>query len=116
MNWNDKRKEQKNQEGPNRKIQKLEKQFKELRKTLAQTSNEVHRKKTTKKEKEILQKLERWADQERNRKEELIYGKEKALGKLRYSNIKINCIKIKHTKTHQNRMFQEDQEMFKKKY
>lgn len=35
MNWNDKRKEQKNQEGPNRKIQKLEKQFKELRKTLA---------------------------------------------------------------------------------
>ena len=55
-----KRKEKKNQEGPNnRRIQKLDKKFKELRQILARTSNEIYRRKikrkTTKKEKEILQ-------------------------------------------------------------
>ena len=46
-----------------------------------------------------------------NRKEELIYGKEKAIDKLRYSNIKMNYMKIKHARTRSSRMFQEDQGM-----
>ena len=53
-----KRKENKNQEGPNRTIQKL----KELREILAQTSNEIHRRKikrnATKKKKEDPAKTE----------------------------------------------------------
>ena len=69
----DKRKEQKNkQDGPNRRIRKLEKQIKELRQGLAWTSNEIHRRKTkrkaTKKEKEIVQKLREWAGQQLNKK------------------------------------------------
>ena len=51
----------KNQDGQNRRIQKLEKQIKELRQVIAWTSNEIHRRKikrkAIKKEKEILQKL-----------------------------------------------------------
>ena len=59
---NEKRKENKSQEGPpNRRIRKLEKQIKELRQILAWTSNKINRRKikrkSTKKEKEILQKL-----------------------------------------------------------
>ena len=60
---NGKRIENKNQEGPNRRIGKLEKQIKELRHVLAWTSNEIHRRKikrkSTNKEKEILQKLKK---------------------------------------------------------
>ena len=60
---NEKRKEKKNDEGSNRRIRKLEKQTKELRQILAWTSNEIHRRKikrtSTKKKKEILQKLTR---------------------------------------------------------
>ena len=86
---NEKRKENKSQEGPpNRRIRKLEKQIKELRQILAWTSNEIHRRKikrkSTKKEKEILQKLKKWADQQLNRNEELICVNEKVLDKLRY--------------------------------
>ena len=60
---NEKRKEKKNDEESNRRIRKLEKQTKELRQILAWTSNEIHRRKikrkSTKKKKEILQKLTR---------------------------------------------------------
>ena len=60
---NEKRKEKKNDEGSNRRIRKLEKQTKELRQILAWTSNEIHKRKikrkSTKKKKEILQKLTR---------------------------------------------------------
>ena len=113
---NEKRKENKNQEGPNRRIRKLEKQIKELRQILAWTSNEIHRRKvkwkSTKKEKEILQKLKKWADQQLNRNEELICVKEKALDKLRYCNIKMKRLKIKDARIRNNKMFQEDQGMF----
>ena len=117
---NEKRKENKNQEGsPNRRIRKLEKQIKELRQILAWTSNEIHRRKvkwkSTKKEKEILQKLKKWADQQLNRNEELICVKEKALDKLRYCNIKMKRLKIKDARIRNNKMFQEDQEMFSRK-
>ena len=117
---NEKRKENKNQEGsPNRRIRKLEKQIKELRQILAWTSNEIHRRKikrkSTKKEKEILQKLKKWADQQLNRNEELICVKEKALDKLRYCNIKMKRLKIKDARIRNNKMFQEDQGMFYRK-
>ena len=46
---NGKRIENKNQEGPNRRIGKLEKQIKELRHILAWTSNEIHRRKIKRK-------------------------------------------------------------------
>ena len=59
LKQNEKRKNQKNQEGPNSRIEKLDNQFKELRQILPWTSNEIYRRKikrkTTKKEKEILQ-------------------------------------------------------------
>ena len=118
---NEKRKENKNQEGPpNRRIRKLEKQIKELRQILAWTSNEIHRRKikrkSTKKEKEILQKLKKWADQQLNRNEELICVKEKALDKFRYCNIKMKQLKIKDVRIRNNKMFQEDQGMFHKRH
>ena len=60
------KKEKKIQEGPNRRFQKLEKKIKELRQILAWTSKEIHRRKikrkSTKKKKQFLQKLKKWAD------------------------------------------------------
>ena len=116
---NKKRKESKNQEGPNRRIRKLEKQIKELRKILAWTSNEIHgrkiKRKSTKKKKEIPQKLKKWADQQLNRNEELICVKEKALDKLRYCNMKMKHLKIKDARIRNKKMFQEDQGMFYRK-
>ena len=60
------KKAKKIQEGPNRRFQKLEKKIKELRQILAWTSKEIHRRKikrkSTKKKKELLQKLKKWAD------------------------------------------------------
>ena len=75
---NGKRKK-KNQKGPNRRIQKLKKQIKDMKQILVWTSNKINSRKTkresAKKEKEILQKLKKWADQQQNRKEELDKGK-----------------------------------------
>ena len=60
---NEKMKENKKREGPNRRIRKLQKQIKELRQILAWTSEEINRRKikrkSTKNEKEILQKLKK---------------------------------------------------------
>ena len=50
-----------------------------------------------------------------NRNEDLIYVKEKALGKLRYRYIKMKRIKIKDAIMRNNRMFQEDQVVFYRK-
>ena len=84
-----------------------------MREILAWTSNEIHRRKvkrkSTKKEKEILQKLKKWADQQLNRNEELICVKRKGLDKSRYCNIKIKRLKIKDARIRNNKMFQEDQ-------
>ena len=116
---NEKRKENKNREEPSRRIRKLQKQIKELRQILAWTSEEINRRKikrkSTKNEKEILQKLRKWADQQLNRNEELICVKEKALYKLRYCNIKVKRLKIKDARICNNKMFQEDQGMFYRK-
>ena len=104
---NGKRKEKKNQKGPNRRIQKLKKQIKDMKQILVWTSNKINSRKTkresAKKEKEILQKLKKWADQQQNRKSSI---KEKALDKLRYLNIKMNGIKIKGVRIRNNNMFQ----------
>ena len=111
--------EENNQDGPNMRIRKLEKHIKELRQILAWTSNEIHRRrikrKPTKKEREIFQKLKEWSNQQLNRNEDLIYVKEKALDELRYRNIKLKRMKIKDARIRNNRMFQEDQGMFYRK-
>ena len=105
-----KKKKNKNQEGLNRRIQKLEKQIKKLRQILAWTLNEIDWRKikwkSTKKEKEILQKLKKWANQQ---------IKEKVLDKFRLPNIKIKRIKIKDARICNNKLFQECQEMLKRK-
>ena len=86
---------------------------------LAWTSNEICRRKikrkSTRKEKEILQKLKKWAEQQLNRNEELIYVKRKALDKLRHHNTKMKCIKVKEARIHNNKMLQEDQRIFYRK-
>ena len=83
-----------------------------MRQILAWTSNEIHRRKikrkSTKKGKDILQKLKKWADQQLNKNEELICVKEKVLDKLRYHNIEMKLIKIKDTRIRNNKMFQEE--------
>ena len=61
------------------------------------------KRKSNKKEKLILQKLNKWADQQQNRNKELICAKEKSLDKLRYCNINMKRIK------------EEDQGMFHRK-
>ena len=114
-----KRKGNKNQEGPNRRIQKIEKHIKELRQILGWTSNEIHmskfKRKSTKKKKRILQKLKKWTDQQLNRNEELICVKIKAPDKLRYLYIKTKRMKIKEARICNNKMFQEDQGMLYRK-
>ena len=119
VNRNEKRKENKNQEGPNRRIQNLAKQMKDFRQILAWKSNEIHRrkiiKKSTKKEKEILQKLKKWADQQLNRNKEFICVEVKALDKLRYCNIKMKRLKIMDARIRNNKKFQEDQGLFYRK-
>ena len=89
-----------------------------MRQILAWTSKEIHRRKikrkSTKKKKEFLQKLKKWADQQLNGNEELICVKEEAL-KLRYRNIKMKHVKIKYGRIRNNKMFQEDQGMFYRK-
>ena len=82
-------------------------------------SDETYRRKikrkSIKKEKEILQKLKKWADQQLNRNEELICVTEKTVDKLRYRNIKMKHIKIKDARIRNNKMFQEDQRIFYRK-
>ena len=73
-----------------------------MRHILAWTSNEIHRRKikrkSTKNEKEILQKLKIWEDKQQNWNEQLIYVKEKSFDKLRHRNIKMKRMKIKDAK------------------
>ena len=71
--------------------------------------------KSHQKEKEILQKLREWADQQLNRNEDLIYVKGKVLNEQRYHIIKMKRILIKDARIRNNRMFQGDQGMFYRK-
>ena len=63
----------------------------------------------------ILQKLNKWADQQLNRNEELICAKEKSTDKLRYCNIYLKRIKIEDAMVCNNKKFQEDQGKFHRK-
>ena len=73
-----KRKKKKKQNGPNKGIQKLESQIKGLKQILDWISNYFNqrkvRRKSTRKEQEILQKLKKQTNQKYN-EEELIYVK-----------------------------------------
>lgn len=73
-----KRKKKKKQDGPNKGIQKLESQIKGLKQILDWISNYFNqrkvRRKSTRKEQEILQKLKKQTNQKYN-EEELIYVK-----------------------------------------
>ena len=103
----------------NRRIRKSEKKIKELRQIIAWTANEIHRRKIKRKattnEKEILRKLKDMEDQQLLRKEELIYLKEKMLDELRYQRTKLKHVKTRDARIRNNRMFQEDQDMFYRK-
>lgn len=73
-----KRKKKKKQDGPNKGIQKLESQIKGLKQILDWISNYFNqrkvRRKSTRKEQKILQKLKKQTNQKYN-EEELIYVK-----------------------------------------
>ena len=73
-----KRKKKKKQDGPNKGIQKLESQIKGLKQILDWISNYFNqrkvRRKSTRKEQKILQKLKKYTNQKYN-EEELIYVK-----------------------------------------
>ena len=91
----------------------MEKQIKEVRQVVAWAANELNRRKikrkATKKEKKIMQKLEKWADQQIKRNDELLYVKERALDELRYRKVKLERTRSRYAKIRNNRMFEEDQ-------
>ena len=97
----------------------MEKQIKEVRQVVAWAANELNRRKikrkATKKEKKIMQKLEKWAEQQIKRNNELLYVKERALDELRYCKVKLKRTRSRDVKIRNNRMFEEDQAMFFRK-
>ena len=113
----DKRKKKQNEE--NRRVRKIEKQIKEVRQVVAWAVNELNRRKikrkATKKEKKIIEKLEKWADQQIKRNDELLYVKERALDELRYHKVKLERTRNRNAKIRNNRMFEEDQAIFFRK-
>ena len=106
------------QKGENRRIRKMHKRIKEVRQIVAWTENEIHRRrvkrKATKKEKENVQTLRKWADMELRREKDLKYVKEKALDELNYLT-KLIRTKLRDDRTRYNRMFREDEGMFYRK-
>ena len=103
----------------NRRIRKLEKKVKESRQMVACLSNEIHRRKTkrklTKKEKKILQRLQSKVSNKLIKNEDLLKMKEIWLEELRYRKTKLGKIRIRGEKIKNNRMFREDEGMFYRK-
>ena len=68
----DKQKKKNKQNEEIRRVRKMEKQIKEVRQVVSWAANELNRRKikrkATKKEKKVMQKLEKWADQQIKRK------------------------------------------------
>ena len=97
----------------------MEKQIKEMRQVFAWAANELNRRKikrkATKEEKKIMQKLEKWADQQMKRNDELLYVKERASDELRYRKVKLERTRSRDAKIRNNRMFEEDQAIFFRK-
>ena len=87
-----------------------------MRQVVAWATNELNRRKikrkATKKQKKIMQKLEKWADQQIERNYELLYVKERALDELRYRKVKLERTRSRDAKVRNNRMFEEDQAIF----
>ena len=100
----------------NRRTRKLEKKVKESRQMAAWLSNEIHRRKTkrklTKKEKRILQRLQSKVSNKLIKPEDLLKIKEIWLDELRYRKTKLGKIRIRDEKIKNNRMFREDEGMF----
>ena len=106
----------KHQGEENRRISKMEKQLKEARQIVAWSANEMNRRKTkrkaTKKERQIVRRLEERVGRRMNSNAELIQAKEKALGDLRYLKVKVERARTRDARIRNNRMFVEDQAMF----
>ena len=106
------------QKGENRRIRKMHNRIKEVGQIVAWTENEIHRRrvkrKATKKEKENVQTLRKWADMELRREKDLKYVKEKALDELNYLT-KLIRTKLRDDRIQYNRMFREDEGMFYRK-
>ena len=94
----------------------MEKQLKEARQIVAWSANEMNRRKTkrkaTKKERQIVRRLEERVGRRMNSNAELIQAKEKALGDLRYLKVKVERARTRDARIRNNRMFVEDQAMF----
>ena len=97
----------------------MEMQIKEVRQVVTWAANELNRRKikrkAIKKEKKIMQKLEKWADQQIKRNNELLYIKERTLDELRYREVKFKRTRSRDAKIRNNRMFEEDQVTFFRK-
>ena len=97
----------------------MEKQIKEMTQVVTWAANELNRRKAkrkaTKKQKKIMQKLEKWADQQIKRNDELLYVKERALDELRYRKLKLERTRSRDAKIRNNRRFEKDQAIFFRK-
>ena len=103
----------------NRRIRKLEKQVKEARQMVAWMSNEIHRRKVkrkiTKKEKRILERLRSKVQNKLVKNEEFLKAKEIWLEELRYRKTKLGKIRTRDEKIRNNKMFREDEGRFYRK-
>ena len=106
----------KGNERSNRRIRKSEEKIKGLRQILAWTSNEIYRRtnkrRATEKEKNILQRLRDWHEQQLLRDEDLKNLKEKTLDELRYRITKLKHVRARDARIRNNRMFEQDQGKF----
>jgi hypothetical protein len=103
----------------NRRIRKLEKQVKEARQMVAWLFNEIHRRKVkrkiTKKEKRILERLRSKVQNKLVKNEEFLKAKEIWLEELRYRKTKLGKIRTRDEKIRNNKMFREDEGRFYRK-
>ena len=101
--------------GGNRQERKLKKEIKELRHIVAETSNELYRRrpqgKVTKKKTEIIKKLRVLIDKGTTNYN-LRNAREQWLDKLTYKNIKMAKCEEKRRRKQNNIMFQWDQKRF----
>ena len=95
--------------GDNRRVRKLNGKMKMLRQYIARTANEIHRRKiwrkTTNKEKKILENLKRRANSDLSSLRELLAAKEKWLDELRSKKVKLEKIVARDKRIKNNNMF-----------
>ena len=114
-----KKTKKKGERDENRRIRKLEKQVKEARHMVAWLSNEIHgrkvKRKITKKEKRILERLRSKGQNKLIKNEEFLKAKEIWLEELRYRKTKLGKIRTRNEKIRNNKMFREDEGRFYRK-